>query len=75
MSIVDGFAPKELISKDRTIPPIGWPPIPTDRTGMFARCPSCGRIKSLRICYSCKNVMCYSCLIEHQITCLKKGNK
>ncbi len=35
-----------------------------------ARCPKCGRLIELRVCQVCQNVMCYDCLIEHQIGCL-----
>jgi hypothetical protein len=41
---------------------------------IVARCPKCGRLIELRVCQSCQNVMCYDCLIEHQIGCLDKDS-
>ena len=53
--------------------PNPWPfPFPTDFSGLHAKCPKCGRITTLRVCYGCKEVMCEECLIEHQISCLHK---
>lgn len=40
--------------------------------GIFAKCPQCKTITTLRVCYGCKEVMCESCLSEHQIKCLRK---
>lgn len=39
---------------------------------IMAKCPKCGRITSIRVCYGCKELMCEECLIEHQIVCLHK---
>jgi hypothetical protein len=40
--------------------------------GIFAKCPKCGKITTIRTCYGCKELMCEECLTEHQITCLRK---
>jgi hypothetical protein len=39
-----------------------------------ARCPSCNKIGSIRVCYGCQRLMCTDCLGEHQVGCkpLKK---
>ena len=53
----------------------GWPHLPpylTTKDGLFAKCPKCGRITSIRVCYGCKELMCNECLTEHQITCLRE---
>ena len=51
-----------------------------DSSGVFAKCPKCQRVTSIRVCYGCKELMCEECLLEHQIICLRKqeakdGNK
>lgn len=69
------FIGKELVHRDRIPkePPWNLPwPIPTTKNGVFAKCPKCGRITSIRTCYGCKELMCEDCLLEHQITCLRK---
>jgi len=71
---------KSFVSKDRIDPwrgrvPKQFPfpfPIPTTSDGVFAKCPKCNRIKSLRVCYGCQEIMCENCLTEHQIACLRK---
>lgn len=46
-----------------------------DYSGIFAKCPKCGRITNIRTCYGCKELMCEDCLIEHQIICLHKDKE
>jgi hypothetical protein len=54
-------------------PDNGLPPwLVKTPTGIFARCPLCGQITTIRTCYGCQNVMCDKCLKEHQITCLRE---
>jgi hypothetical protein len=50
------------------------PPFPTIifKDTAWAKCPGCGRIIELRTCQGCKAIMCYECLSEHQIVCLRK---
>lgn len=45
------------------------------RNGIWAKCPKCNRVTTLRICYGCKEIMCEVCLKEHQIICLHNGSK
>lgn len=57
--------PKESPSK---LPP--W--LTNSPNGIFAKCPKCQRITTIRTCYGCKELMCEDCLTEHQIVCLRK---
>jgi hypothetical protein len=69
----DSFISRDLKPRDF---PNGFPDFPhvIDRGIVRAKCPKCGRITSIRVCYGCKELMCEECLIEHQIGCLhKKG--
>lgn len=70
---VKGLIAKQRIPRDRTDYPPGWPHIPIPHIGVFAKCPKCGRITSLRICYTCKEIMCYECLTEHTLLHTKEG--
>ncbi len=67
---------KELVHKDnsferipKTNPSMG---VPLDWSGQFAKCPKCGRITNIRVCFGCKGLMCEECLPEHQLVCLRK---
>jgi hypothetical protein len=77
------FRPRDiysLIAKDRLPKDFPFPedmPFPPwiirDRGTLRAKCPKCGRITSVRVCYGCQELMCEDCLKEHQIICLHKG--
>ena len=63
--------PKNLIPKQDSPP--GLPHTLPDRHGnIFAVCPKCRRVKNIRICYGCRQLMCEDCLTEHQVGCLYK---
>ena len=61
---------KNLINKHPDFPVPGG--ILTEQNGVFAKCPKCNLITSIRVCYGCKELMCQECLTEHQVRCLKK---
>jgi len=56
-------------------PPYNPAFLPTTEDGLQAKCPLCGRITSIRICYGCKALMCEECLTEHQVKCLHQEKR
>jgi hypothetical protein len=56
------------------IPPYPFPTI-VFKDRIWAICPLCNRLTTLRTCYGCHKIMCEDCLIEHQMTCLHKKPK
>jgi hypothetical protein len=65
------FKERDYNPFDRKPRDIPYPYI-LDGTAIRAKCPKCGRITSIRVCYGCKELMCEECLLEHQIVCLHK---
>lgn len=45
------------------------------KDAVWAKCPLCGTVRTLRVCYGCKAIMCEECLPEHQIVCLHRGEE
>lgn len=68
------YTPLTLRRRDKNCPPDIIPNFPhvNDWGVIRAKCPKCGRITSIRVCYGCKELMCEDCLIEHQVVCLHK---